>query len=315
MRIYDQLLQDPHHFKFYQTIRLLKQLTQDEDGIKFENNPHLYFSPCPIEKLEQHDDEESGAPHFTVTVPFMGTLGVAGTNPVFDTETAREGMLNNQNAFKDWYNMFTNRALALHFEGWRKSKLPVHYESKEDDQITPRILALSGLGTPHLIENLGFLPDCPAGYGGRLSNPRRPVVCIEDLVSDYFQVPCSVTPWIERTEFVPDEYLTELGVSNTILGQSFFVGDSFTDYTKTFRVTLGPLTYEEFQNFLPIGDWRNELESLLDFISGIEIAYEIQLILKSIEVPPWTENMILGWNTWIYTTEPSSDDHQTIFAT
>lgn len=315
MTIYEQLLSDPHHFKFYQAVRLLKSLTSDGDQISFENNPHLYFSPCAIEKLEhsKDEDEAGNSVHFTVTVPFMGTLGVGGTNPVFDTETAREGVLNQEPAFADWYNLFTNRAVALHFAGWRKSKLPVHYESKEDDQFTPRILALSGLGTPHLIENLGFLPDCPAAYGGRLSNPRRSAVCIEDLVGDYFQVPCTATPWVERIERVPDGYLTELGISNSILGSSFFVGDRFTEYTKTFRVTLGPLSYEEFQNFLPVGEWRNELESLLRFIAGIELAYEIQLVLKSAEVPPWAENMMLGWNTWIYSTEPSTDDSQTIF--
>lgn len=308
MSIFDQLLTDPYHFQFYQAIRLLEQVANISD-IEFENNPHLNFSPSEIEGIHPTQVDTG----FTVVVPFMGIFGVCGTHPVYHTETAREAMLRGENGFKDWYNIFTNRAVHLQYQGWRKYQLPVHYESFKEDRITPCILALSGLGTPHLIENLGFHPDLPKGYAGRLSNPRRSPGCIADIIGEYFQVCCNVTPWVEKTEQVPNEYQTNLGISNTTLGESFFLGSTFIDYSKTYKVSLGPLSFEEFQNFLPGQEWRAELESLLKFTSGMEFAFEIQLILKSQDVPPWTDNMPLGWMTWIYSETPDQDDSQTTF--
>jgi len=83
------------------------------------------------------------------------------------------------------------------------------------------------------------------------------------------------------------------------------VGDAIWDQQSRIRLRLGPLTQEQYLNFLPSGNALKPLRELTRFFCGPELEVETQLILKQKEVPRCDlgkddlAGPRLGWFTWM----------------
>jgi len=102
------------------------------------------------------------------------------------------------------------------------------------------------------------------------------------------------------------------------LGFGAVVGDEVWDQTARVRIGIGPLSLQEYQDFLPQGSAFESLQALTDFFSNGEIDFEIKLILERSDVPPLElgaegENAPqLGWHTYIKTRPMKQDASETI---
>ena len=52
------------------------------------------------------------------------------------------------------------------------------------------------------------------------------------------------------------------------------------------RIRLGPLTLNQYLDFLPTGPAYEPLRALTRFFAGDELDFELQLVLKKEEAPP-----------------------------
>ncbi len=71
-----------------------------------------------------------------------------------------------------------------------------------------------------------------------------------------------------------------------------------------FRVCIGPLTYRQFQEFMPTGSGLKRLCQLTRLFVGKEFDFDVQVVLLAAEVP-WCQLSGLpsvcdlpGWNSW-----------------
>ena len=83
------------------------------------------------------------------------------------------------------------------------------------------------------------------------------------------------------------------------------------------RWSLGPLTLEQYNDFLPGGEGYRHARSLTTFYAGGEYDVELQLILRREEVPPCElaaaeSGPQLGWTTWVKSKELNRDPGETI---
>ncbi len=82
------------------------------------------------------------------------------------------------------------------------------------------------------------------------------------------------------------------------------VGDEIWDEQMRVRIKLGPLTLEQYLDFLPTGTAFEPLRGLVRFFSGDELDFELQLILQRDEVPVCDLGRedeaapMLGWTSW-----------------
>src|SRR5690606_11016783 len=74
-----------------------------------------------------------------------------GVLPLHYTETlaARE-TYQRDHAPRAFLDIFSNRAVALHYAAWKKHRLAIQYELDGDEKFLPLVLALSGLGMASL---------------------------------------------------------------------------------------------------------------------------------------------------------------------
>jgi type VI secretion system protein ImpH len=92
---------------------------------------------------------------------------------------------------------------------------------------------------------------------------------------------------------------------STALGFGAVVGEEIWDQGSRVRLKLGPLSAQQYRDFLPTGKAWPALRAIVRSFCGYDLEFEVQLILRREDVPafelrPPAENALyLGWLTWL----------------
>jgi type VI secretion system protein ImpH len=95
------------------------------------------------------------------------------------------------------------------------------------------------------------------------------------------------------------------GSDSEKLGAGVVVGDEIWDQQSRVRIRVGPLSLEQYANFLPGGSAHDPLKALVRFFSNDELDFEVKLVLRRDEVPKCevgAEDAAaprLGWISWL----------------
>ena len=137
-------------------------------------------------------------------------------------------------------------------------------------------------------------------------------MALEGILADYFGLPIGVLQlqgqWLHLDP--GEQALMPGGASpkgqNNQLGVNVIVGERVWDVQSKFRLRIGPLTYAQFQRFMPNGDALRPLCQLTRLYVGPEFDFDVQLVLRREEVPGSLvggKKSHLGWNTWMRSRE------------
>jgi type VI secretion system protein ImpH len=79
------------------------------------------------------------------------------------------------------------------------------------------------------------------------------------------------------------------------------IGERVWDCQQKFRVTVGPIGYRDYERLLPGGDSLARLIAVVHNYIGLELTWDVHLILKKQEVPEAElgRRGQLGWSTWL----------------
>ena len=178
-----------------------------------------------------------------------------------------------------------------------------------------------GLGLESL-RNRDRVPDrAKLFYAGRLIHSPRNAEGLHAIIEDYFQVPAQVIPFVRRTVRLNPALCCRLGGDAAVgrLGVSAVLGESYEEYQQGFRIRLGPLSFEQFKQFLPVMDGFGEIHDWVRFYvgretdpnpeAGLEAIWDLQLVLRAGEMPELKlgEGALLGWTAWLPSADPRED--------
>ena len=150
-------------------------------------------------------------------------------------------------------------------------------------------------------------------YSGLLSHRPRNALGLEAMLHDYFRLPVRIRQFQGHWVQLEDSKQSRLGEPSgyALLGGNAVVGERVWDVQGKIRVRLGPLTYAQFQDLLPDREpfperkTFFELAHLVRFYVGVELTFDLQLVLLPDEVPECRladgtgDGPQLGWNTWL----------------
>ncbi|MEM7019392.1 MAG: type VI secretion system baseplate subunit TssG, partial [Pseudomonadota bacterium] len=168
--------------------------------------------------------------------------------------------------------------------------------------------SLCVLGTEGLLHRMQIEDHALLFYTGLFFPQARSIVGLESMLQDYFNVPVEGISFVGQWHRLPsDEYSTVgLGGQNQQIGNAV-LGTRMWDQQGKIDVKLGPLTFQEFSNFLPIGWGFMPMHELTRFYIGHELDFDIRLVLKQEEVPECKldskSGSRLGWTSWLKTKE------------
>jgi type VI secretion system protein ImpH len=103
------------------------------------------------------------------------------------------------------------------------------------------------------------------------------------------------------------------------LGIGAFIGEEVWDQQARFRIRLGPLTLEQFLEFLPGGGAMGRLVDWTTFLAGQAAVFDVQLVLAADEIPycclddERADAPRLGWMGWLKTEEFRTDAGDAVF--
>jgi type VI secretion system protein ImpH len=229
-------------------------------------------------------------------------------------------------------------------EGQQKLRGFLLDERPRIDLFSQLLLDLAGLGTP-LLRYKDSVRDQPVPrmavddithryFSGLLSQSHRSAIGLAQMVSEYFGLPAQAISFVGQWVQLPLEYQTcmrrpssglPLGATKPAtcadprLGRNTVVGSRIWELQGRFRIRLGPLTFEQFQDFLPVGQKFRPLAHLARLYAGPTFDFDVQPVLEGREVP-WCQLGAtgpraprLGWNTWLRNREFTDPVFDAIF--
>ena len=348
------LREEPYRFDFFQAVRVLERLfghavgtdgSPEDEVIRFRAHQSLLFPPSEICGIA---DEQEG--RLAVTVAFMGLTGPSGGVPRHYTELVIDRLRQKDHTLRDFLDLFNHRLISLFYRAWQKNRFWIGYEQADMIQqryrdepselrafvteIRPRwdlfsqcLLDLSGLGPPALRYRASIRNQLRARttvtdlslrfYTGLLAQQHRSAIGLSGLLQDYFDVRMQVMQFTGQWLMLEEANQTQLvDRGNTQLGVTALAGLRFWDVQGKFRIRVGPLTYAEFQDFMPSGTAYRKLGDLTRLYAGLAFDMDAQLVLQAEEVPQCQLSLSasprLGWNTWIRCEDFEQDPDDTV---
>lgn len=323
-----ELFDEPYRFEFFQAIRLLEKIFPEranvghdalpnQEVVKFRSHPTNTFPASEIYDLKELTDDFTGNETLEVIVNFMGMVGPMGVLPMQYTELVMDRVRYRDNSLYAFLDIFTHRAVSLFFRAWEKYRFPVSYERGKDD-FTEFLFDFVGLGTHGMRGRLNVDDESLLPYGGLIGQKPHSVSIVENMLSDYFNVPAKIKQFTGQWLSLDQESITRLGVANSLLGVNAVIGTRVWDDQSKFRIVFGALSFNEFQAFLPNGTAYKAMKSIVRFMVGEELDFDVKLKLKKKEVPSTIlttrakRRPMLGWTSFLKTKPFKKDDEQVI---
>ncbi len=324
------LFAEPYRFDFFQAVRLLERIyamrkpvghasAPNQEAVRFRTLTGLNFPASQIYALQREgDDPDKPAPP-QMTVAFMGLTGPSGVLPHPYTELLMERLRNKDRALVEFLDQFNHRLLSLFFRAWEKYRFPIGVERGLDDRFTEFLFDIVGLGTRGLRNRFNFADEGLLSYGGLIANKPHSASAMAGLMGDYFGVNAEVEQFKGQWLKLDPESTSTLGRANHQLGVNTVVGSRVWDQQSKLRVKFGPLRFDKFVAFLPNGSAFKPATELIQFFAGMELDFDIQLVLQKAQVPfcklSTKANSALGWTTWLRTKPFRADDSQVVLRT
>jgi type VI secretion system protein ImpH len=299
----------PYRHDFYQTMRRLECLFADkprwgqalrpvDEPVRLGQDPELSFAPAPLSRFETTTG--GGPPRLQVRV--FGLLGPNGPMPLHITEYARERLRHaGDPTLSRFLDLFNHRFIALLYRAWAQAQPNVSRDRPGDDRFASFVGAFIGIA-PATLRNRDAVPDtAKLFHAGKLVRQARNVEGLVCIVGQFFGVGARVEEYVGHWLLLGGTERTYLGRPGASLGAGAVVGSRVWDRQHKFRLHLGPLSFSEYESFLPGGV---RLRQLVDWVRQylcFELAWDVRLHLKKQEVPPLrlARGARLGWTTWL----------------
>jgi type VI secretion system protein ImpH len=317
----NKLLREPHRFDFFQAVRLLERILNedarqrgqaprrpvgrdrpaDQEVVRFRTLASLSFPAGAVSqiRLPSPEAEPNGEPlRPDMVVACMGLTGPQGVLPHHYTALLLRRIRAKDFALRDFLDLFNHRLLSLFYRAWEKYRLPFAYErwgldpgDQEEDLATRGLFALVGLGTKGLRRRLAIDDQAFLYYSGHFAHHPRSAISLESLLQDYFEVPITVQQlqgqWLllqpNEQALMPNQANPQ-GLNNQ-MGHGVVVGERVWDVQSKFRLRVGPLTYAQFRRLMPSGDGLEPLCQMTRLYVGPELDFDVQTILMANETP------------------------------
>jgi type VI secretion system protein ImpH len=308
----DAMRQEPESIDLFALLRYVEAIsaprarlgysqTPRDDAVRIGQYPSTAFAPATVHSIEPRGSRRS-AP--LVRILSLGLFGPNGPLPLHLTEYVRD-RLRNQNdptlvAFAD---IFHHRLLSLFYRAWADVQPAVQFDRPDQNRFDVHLGSLTGLGFAST-RRRDTVPDhaklFASGHFVRLArNPEG--IC--RVLAHYFEVPVQLREYIRSWIDIPADEQTRLQgreLTNQ-LGMGAIAGARVPDVQARFRLELGPMTLQDYEQFLPIGRYNIQLRDWVRHYVGIEFRWDVDLLLLAEEVPQCQlgGRQRLGWTTWI----------------
>lgn len=266
------------------------------DAVTLGQDPYLAFPASNIAAAERDEDGR-----LRLVVKFLGLLGPQGALPLSTTDEAYGWLMERDDAFARFLDLFNNRFLQLFFRAWADARPIAQAERPGDDRFETYAGAVIGLGLPSLRERDSLPDSAKTAFAGLLGPSARSGSRLRNAVAGLLGVEVEVDEFVGAfLEFEPGDR-SRLGGINARLGEDLLLGKSVFSVEDRFRLRLYAADLAEYERFLPGGRDCRPLADLVFLYLGDELDWDVELALPVACVSPVRlgVNGRVGYTSWI----------------
>lgn len=334
--VVELLSAETYRFDFYRAVQILEIIAEklgnqepreslaaqhhfQREPVLFRHHPSPSFPASALHSLLPREAEETHAP--ILITQFLGLLGPQGALPLPYTELVYERSLRGDKAMQHFLDIFHHRLLSLQYRVRQTHRVGYDHHVPWRSRFARFLFSLIGLGTEGLQKITSIDDQIYLYYTGLLAHQPRSLVGLEAMLSSHFKVPVETDAFVGTWMVLPEEEYSQLGMrlgQNQVLGRGAALGTRAWDQQGCFKLTLGPLDWQAFLNFLPIGWGFTPLKEMTQFFVGQELDFHIHLRLRADQVPACRlgnsrtrsdHGARLGWTTWLHG-QPVKDNQE-----
>ena len=291
-----KLQEAPYAHSFYQVLRfidarstLLKPIGRNSlprhEPLRMRQEPSMSFAPSNLTKVERQPGKAT-----TISILGFGLFGPNGPLPLHITEYVHERIHHHKDhthsAFAD---IFHHRLITLFYRAWANSQSTVNLD-RQDSSFTRHVASLISLGVDSLLERDEIYDHIKFYFAGHLARQSRNPEGLVLILKSFFGIDVTLKEFIPQWIDIHPEHQIQLGQTPVALGQDSNLGSRIKDVQHKFRLALGPLKLDEYRHFFPKSNKSRELVSWIRQYIGIELAWDVQLVLDKNE----TQGLRLG---------------------
>lgn len=307
----EALAASPHRFDFYHTLRTLECLYGEQprwgtalrpadEPVRLGQAPDLSFSPVPIAGFDAGTDRIRPR----LLVYFAGLLGPNGPLPLHLTDYARQRLRHlGDPTLARFLDIFNHRFLAFLYRAWAQAQPHVNRDRPESDRFAVYVGSFEGMA-PAAMQRRDEVPDASKLFhSGTLARHVRHADGLLAIVRQYFGVRAEIEEFVGHWLPLGAGERTFLGRAGAVLGVEAVAGSRVWDRQHKFRLRLGPLTWAQYESFLPGHAPLARLVDWIRFYLSFELAWDVRLVLARRDVPVLRlgAGARLGWTAWLGT--------------
>lgn len=279
-----------------------------DEPLQFGQEPSSIFASASIAKLYTY----TGNRKPKLSIHSFGLYGPNGAMPLVFTEYVKERMTHhNDYAMSDFIDLFHNRLIMLFYRAWADANSCASLDHSNEN-FTRFIANLCASGySPD--QHTDAIPNhARLHHAGHLLRQVHNADGLKHIIANFFKVPVEIKELIQKWLPLPKEEQSCFGnIKGMQLGVDVVIGKKVMSRQHHFRIHIGPLSLQEYDDFLPYTRRYKQLRDWVRTYVGIEFSWDLCLEIqaKSSMGIQLGQQKQLGWNTWLGKLSTATDHY------
>jgi len=287
-----------------------------EEAIRFRAVIAAHHQAAPALPLAESALRNGNDPTVVETT-FAASAGSQGVLPSHYTTLILQRLRDGDPALKDFLDLYHHRLITALVRAWEKHRPHVTARARDQeaesgvDLFTRYVRAITN--RKRYSEANTYDDNILLYYSGVFCDRRRPAGALAAVLGDYFRIPVRVREYHPlRTRLRPEHQWRlpagpDASSAPATLGLGLLLGETVQVVQTSFLVQIGPVSYEQFQMYLPQGSLFPQFHQLIRYYVGAEFVFTVQLLLNASDAPEFRlggagdQGVRLGWETWLLT--------------
>jgi type VI secretion system protein ImpH len=267
-----------------------------DEFVEIAQNPYLEF---PDSNLEAAALDAKG--RMRLKARFLGMFGPQGALPLTTTEEAYNWLLERDDAFPRFVDLFQRRFLALFFRAWADARPIAQHDRPDEDRFRIYIGAMIGIGTPAFRDADSISDFAKLPYAGLLAARVKSVSRLRAFLSSYLETRVEIEEFVGSWLELDRSERTRLGAANSRLGQDCVAGASMYTVSGKFRIRVFVRDIKHFREFLPGSPVAKQIADAVFLYLGLEYDWDMELAIPAGQITPVRlgRDAQVGWTSWM----------------
>jgi type VI secretion system protein ImpH len=287
------------------------------EAVRFAAAPSLSFAATQVQAIRKSSLD--GQP-LEVVVNFLGLIGPAGVLPRHYTANAIARVRDKDESLVRFLDLFQSRLLGLFYRSFARYQAAVAFEGRQRRPDLLTLLMRSIVGFDESGPRAGQLAAGGAaehdvlGFAGLYGHSLRPASALEQMLAAQLRLPVRIEQFSGQWLMMPPDQRSALpsrsigsmrsGIHNR-LGANAVLGDRVWDVASRLGARIGPLSFEQYLQFVPSGAGLRRAGTLARLYVRLEFDLLVRPVLKQESVPCWQLNsraplpQLLGRTIWL----------------